>query len=99
MSKSWGHNVRKLTDQEINSQIKSGKDWYQWKVEHYQEVSTSEDKCVHYERKCRISGKCQNESEYMLTYHYVTGRAGRTSFAEKPICEHHAAKYLQLKEA
>lgn len=30
----------------------------------------------------------------ILAMEFVTGRAGRTSYAEKPICEHHAQKYL-----
>ena len=99
MAKAWGHNVRPLTEQEIQSQTNSGKSWYQWKLEHPQEGETpDESKCIHYERKCRISGKCQNESTYMLTYRYVTGRAGRISYAEKPICEHHAEKYLVVAE-
>lgn len=96
MSKAWDHKIRKLTDAEILSQTQSGKNWYQWKLEHPQEgIIPSEEKCIHQERKCRISHKCENESEYMLTYRYVTGRAGRTSWAEKPICEQHAQKYME----
>lgn len=38
------------------------------------------------------------EPTHLLTYHYVTGRAGRTSFAEKAICEQHAQKYLKKEE-
>jgi hypothetical protein len=95
MSKAWGHNVRKLTEEEILQQINSGKSWYQFQIEHPQEGRTpDEKKCIHYERKCRISSKCDNECTHLLTYRYVTGRAGRVSFAEKPICEHHAQKYL-----
>jgi hypothetical protein len=98
MANSWGHNVRPLTEQEIESQINYGKRLYQFELEHHKEREPNENKCIHYYRKCRISKKCQNESTHMLTYRYVTGRAGRTSFAEKPICEHHAKKYLVNNE-
>lgn len=99
MSKAWGHKVRALTEQEIEKQTQSGKNWYKFKLEHPRlqgegEVVPDESKCIHHERKCRISSKCQNECTHMLTYNYVTGRAGRTSWAEKPVCEEHAKKYI-----
>lgn len=94
MSKAWNHNVRKLTDEEIQKQIDDGKHWYQWRLKNMPERSEPEERLIFLERKCRISKKCQNESTHLLTYHYVTGRAGRVSYAEKPICEQHAQKYL-----
>lgn len=97
MSKAWGHNVRPMTDEEIQYQIRCGERRYQYQIGHPKEgITPDRAKSVHYERKCRISGKCQNECTHMLTYRYVTGRAGRTTFAEKPVCEVHAAKYQQV---
>lgn len=95
MGNSWGHSVRPLTKEEIDYQTKSGENWYQFQVDNPRPDRTPDkERCVHHERKCRISAKCQNLSSHMLTYRYVTGRDGRTSYAEKPICEHHAQKYL-----
>lgn len=99
MSKAWCHKIRPLTDQEIESQINSGKRQYSWRLEHPDErIIPDEQFYIHYVRKCRISSKCEHESAYMLTYRYITGRAGRTSYAEKPICEHHAKKYMDETE-
>lgn len=97
MNKSWGHTVRPLSEEEIQRQIENGKHWYEWQNNHPKEGQVTYDEAtyIHKERKCRISGKCGNESSFMLTYRYVTGRAGRTSFAEKQICEHHAQKYIK----
>lgn len=96
MSKAWGHNVRLLTDDEIAHQMHMANSSYQFDIDHPKEGRIPNlDKCIHYQRKCRISAKCQNLSTQMLTYRYVTGRAGRTSYAEKPICDHHAKKYIQ----
>jgi hypothetical protein len=100
MSKAWGHSVRKLTDEEIKKQIEMGENLARWYAEHSIEgrIPPTKEQCVYYERKYRISGKCKNESTHLLTYQYVTGRAGRSSYAEKPICEHHAEKYLVKTE-
>lgn len=94
MGKAWGHHVRKLTDAEIQKQEYIGQSWYKFKQDHPSTSFTlSENDCIQSERKCRISKTCQNQSAYLLTYQYVTGRRGRVTFAEKPICEHHAKKY------
>lgn len=97
MSKAWGHTVRPLTEQEIKDQIAKGKSWHQFNLDHPKEgVPTPElEKLIHLERKCRLSAKCDNESTHLLTYRYVTGRAGRTTLAEKQVCQHHATKYIQ----
>jgi hypothetical protein len=55
MANSWGHNVRPLTEQEIESQINYGKRLYQFELEHHKEREPNENKCIHYYRKCRIS--------------------------------------------
>ena len=94
MGNAWGHQVRELTAEEIQEQIDYGKRHFQWYEDNKPERQVSEEHLIHAERKCRISAKCQNESEYLLTYLYVTGRAGRVTYAEKPICKEHAKKYL-----
>lgn len=86
MGNSWGHTLTKLSAEEIA----------------YMEDHTRRDR----ERwpdirwdyaKCQL-GKCHNRAAYTLTYHYVTGRQGRVSFAEKLICEKHASKYQPATE-
>lgn len=42
--------------------------------------------------KC-TAPKCQNKSEFVASYKYITGKAGRVSQAEKPLCREHAHKY------
>lgn len=98
MSKAWGHTVRLLTEEEIQHQIKMGESSAQWYIEHPKEgrIMPTKEECINYQRKCRISAKCKNEATHLLTYRYVTGRAGRTSSAEKPVCEHHAKKYMEI---
>lgn len=93
--RAWGYSVRKLTDKEIQKQIDDGKNSYKWFIEHPGNpvMLRNVEQYIFSERKCRISSKCQNESIYMLSYYYLTGRRGRTSRAEKPICEYHAQKY------
>lgn len=96
MGKSWGHTIRPLNEEEIQNQVTGGKSLYEWRLKNPMgAVVREESEYIHQERKCRISSKCQNESIYMLKYSYVTGRAGRTSYAEKPICEIHAQKYIK----
>lgn len=94
MSNAWGHNVRPLTEAEIQGQIRMGESHYFWYEKNSVPTTKTKEYCIHLERKCRISKKCQNESTHMLTYRYITGRVGRVSYAEKPICSHHAEKYL-----
>lgn len=95
MSKSWGHTIRPLTEEEIQKQIKDGELWYQYRVDNPLEgFLPDKDKFVAKERKCRISSKCCNKSTHILRYKYVTGKAGRVSWAEKQVCAVHAEKYL-----
>lgn len=86
MSKSWGHTLELLSDEEI----------------------ARRDACTAREKerfpnlawdymRCRM-GRCRNRAKYFLRYHYVTGRQGRVSWAEKLICESHADKYKNLAE-
>ena len=39
------------------------------------------------------AGKCQQAPTHVTTYQYVTGRAGRTSEAEKRVCGEHARRF------
>lgn len=95
MSKSWGHTVRPLTEAEINSNINQGKHDYQWHLKYPREgFVPDEATSIAWRMKCSISRHCKNEATHVLRYHYVTGKAGRTSWAEKQICAAHAAKYI-----
>jgi hypothetical protein len=38
-------------------------------------------------------GRCDLKAEYCVEYSYVTGRAGRTSYAQKKACIEHAKKF------
>lgn len=40
-----------------------------------------------------VAGRCTCPAVYRTTYRYVTGRAGRTSTAEKPACLEHGTKF------
>lgn len=94
MSKAWGHTVRLLTEQEISHAIEMGKShWEYCKNNPNGRPVPEEAEIIRLERKCRISSKCQNQATKMLRYKYITGRAGRISWADKPICDHHASKY------
>jgi hypothetical protein len=37
--------------------------------------------------------RCAEPSRWLATYNYVTGRAGRTSFARKLYCDLHAERF------
>lgn len=94
-SRSWGHIVRPLTPEEIQNQIECGKSSFRfWSKYGHPETVKDESTFVEAERKCRISRKCKNPSVYMLSYYYITGKRGNVSFAEKPICEDCAKKYI-----
>lgn len=43
-------------------------------------------------RTC-AAGKCQGVAAYASTYRYVSGRAGRATFAQRALCEHHATRF------
>lgn len=98
MSSATNHKVRPLTEAEINALIERGENYHKWCMEHIKGVIQTKEQCIHNERKCRISHKCQNESTYLLSYLYVTGNSGRISLAEKPICDEHAQAYLPQNE-
>jgi hypothetical protein len=94
---SYDHSIRELTLEEIQEQRTLGENHYKFLVDHPRKDYTPiKEKIIFMERRCRFS-RCQNQSKYMLFYTYVTGKGGRTSTACKPICEHHAAKYLEGK--
>lgn len=46
---------------------------------------SSLDKCA--------APKCQNKPEFIASYNYITGKAGRVSKAERALCRKHAHKY------
>lgn len=53
------------------------------------EPHRSSEPCV----SCRGPWAERTAATWVVTYRYVTGRAGRTSFAERRVCDAHAAKF------
>jgi hypothetical protein len=45
-----------------------------------------------YDPFCRVA-RCRERATHLGTYDYVTGRAGRTSFARKYMCDLHAERF------
>lgn len=41
----------------------------------------------------RCSGKCTEKATFATSYRYVTGRAGRVSWAERYACDTHAQRF------
>jgi hypothetical protein len=98
MSSSYGHTVRLLTAEELAAlQVQYDKD-IAWRKANY----PNEPVPVYYlegRYSTQCSFKCKEKAKYRLAYRYITGRAGRTTTAEKNICEKHAEKYLKPQEA
>jgi hypothetical protein len=82
MSRSWGHAVRRLTADEIARAKEHD--------EHSAKVFRREG--YRYNTVCRMP-KCQEWISHEITYNYVTGRAGRVSWAAKDVCTGHAEKF------
>lgn len=82
MSRSWGHAVRRLTDAEITRAVQHDK--------HGAEIFHRPDYA--YDSVCRMP-KCKERISHQITYNYVTGRAGRVSWAAKDVCTGHAEKF------
>jgi len=99
MSSSYGHSVRLLTAEELAElQARYDRD-IAWSKANYPDRPMPEYYLNgNYSTKCSYA-KCPEKARYRLTYQYVTGRAGRTTTAEKNICEKHAEKYLKPQEA
>lgn len=82
MSNSWGHAVRRLAEAEVARAKEQD--------EHSAEVFRREG--YRYSTVCRMP-KCQEWISHEITYNYVTGRAGRVSWAAKDVCTGHAEKF------
>ena len=82
MSRSWGHAVRPLAEAEIA------------RAERQDEHSavTFGKEGYRYSTVCRMP-KCKEQISHEITYNYVTGRAGRVSWAAKDVCTGHAEKF------
>lgn len=83
MSRAWGHKIRKLTIDEVADIEERGR-------RHREQFPDSSWD----ERKCRAAPKCRERAAYLIEYSYVTGRAGRTSYAQKMVCEHHGNRFM-----
>lgn len=82
MSNSWGHTVRPLTEAEITRALEQDK--------HSAEIFHRDG--YRYDSVCRMP-KCKETISHQITYNYVTGRAGRVSWAAKDVCTGHAEKF------
>ena len=77
MSNSWGHTLQRISDEE------------RAKLSHEPGCTCG---CRRY-KSCTLGRMDHLEpAAYRFTYSYVTGRAGRVSYATKNLCESHAAK-------
>lgn len=75
---SWGHAVRRLAAEEIA------------RLDETERKAREAGSTWRYAR-CKIAPKCQGKGTHEVTYNYVTGRAGRVSWARKLSCDDHAA--------
>ena len=82
MANSWGHAVRTLTAEELASLERRNK--------RGAEIFGRED--YDYDIRCKTP-KCRERVTHATRYSYVTGRAGRTSWASRNVCTGHAEKF------
>ena len=82
-SRSWGHELRKLTPHEIESlrrrQAASVERWPD--AAKYKPINS----CA--------TGKCRQDATHETAWSYVTGRAGRVSSQRRMVCDEHAAAF------
>ncbi len=78
MGNSWGHTLERLSDERITE------------MAHAKACD-----CGCRRRRLCVMGRLDHQAPatYLATYNYVTGRAGRVSWASKHICDDHAAKF------
>jgi hypothetical protein len=91
VSQSWGHAVRPMTETEIAFARREHErpSWFQQSEEEFAAAAkgwNAED------RRCK-AGRCKEDSEFVVAYYYITGRAMRTSSAKKNVCLDHAMKF------
>ena len=79
MGNSWGHTLRALTEDEL----------YGYTFDHDRGVMVLDRSKV---RTCG-SPRCDEPISFEGTYQYVTGRAGRLSYARRRLCVAHAEKF------
>lgn len=87
MPNSWGHTLTRLSDEDLALASQQAERRAAWNREH-----GYDDDEQHY-TSCTLGRVAHlDQAEYLFTYNYVTGRAGRVSFASKNICRMHAEK-------
>lgn len=87
MSRSWGHEVRHLTEPELAALERQNR--------RGAEIFGRED--YDYDVTCKMP-KCRDRATHEVRYRYVTGRAGRTSWAAKNACTSHAERFAAKHE-
>lgn len=97
---AWGHEIRLLTDDEL-----AGTDPYAWERPSWMGDGTDgvagkswEETAIEWaasRRRCSLGRGCPEPAELVATYHYITGRRGRTSWAERWACTGHAERFAE----
>jgi hypothetical protein len=82
LGRSWGHAIRRLTDDEI-AFVRARHAWW---------IAKYPDWPYRPGTACR-TGKCDEDATHAVSYSYVTGRSGRVTWAEKRVCGGHAEKF------
>lgn len=85
MSNSWGHAVSRLTAEDIACAERMDRH----SAEIFGAIGREREP---YYTVCRMP-KCRERITCEVRYSYVTGRAGRTSWAAKNVCTGHAEKF------
>jgi hypothetical protein len=81
MSNSWGHALEQLSVQRLFDLARS-------------DARTEARGGTYFYGTCTIGRVTHNEpATYVSSYNYVTGRAGRVSWASKRICADHAVRF------
>lgn len=85
MGDSWGHTLTRLSSEALAKIDR--------RVAHFREQGYGYDGDLEQARSCTLGRVTHlDRAEYLFTYSYVTGRAGRVSFASKNVCRDHAEK-------
>lgn len=97
MGQSWGHTLRPFT-----AEASAYRD--RWAIDYASRhpdspLPTRPDYDAEGRTLCQYNGKCRNQASWYGTYRYMTGRAGRISYATRALCESHAEVWRAKYEA
>jgi len=83
MSSAFGHALETIT---------AGSHWFPKRVPHWNRVAFPDT--LIWSPSCSTSG-CDQRPEFVSSYRYVTGRAGRVSSQRRFMCTAHAQAFAQ----